>query len=178
MEKIQIEYTVTLSDYRRASYYGLFLRRRRPLQIMFVVLLASALYAIGASLGLGTVNPLVFFLAGAYLIWGLLLFAGTEREIRRYLRTPGNFIGCTYRATLESHRVQFEIPERDIRASRPASALTCAFELSQLFLIYISPQDLYILPCRALSQEQRAAFRENLRQRLGDKFATRFRKGG
>lgn len=54
MEKIQTEYTVTVSDFRQASYYGLFLRHRRPLQIMFAVLLAAALYGIGSSLGLGT----------------------------------------------------------------------------------------------------------------------------
>ena len=38
MEKIQVEYKVTVSDFRKASYYGLFLRHRRPLQIMFAVL--------------------------------------------------------------------------------------------------------------------------------------------
>ena len=175
MEKIQTEYTVTVSDFRRASYYGLFLRRRRPLQILFVVLLAALLYGIGASLGLGTANPLVFFIAAAYLVWGLLLFAGTERSIRQYLRTPGNFIGCTYRATLESHRVQFEVPERGVKAAQQTGSLTCVFELSQLFLIYISVQDLYILPCRALTEAQRAALRENFRRRLGPRFGSRFR---
>lgn len=174
MEKIQTEYTVTVSDFRRASYYGLFLRHRRPLQIMFVVLLAAVLYGVGSGIGLGTANPLVFFIAAAYLIWGLLLFAGTERGIRQYLRTPGNFIGCTYRATLESHRVLFEIPERNISASQQTGNLTCVFELSQLFLIYISAQDLYILPCRALSESQRASLRENFRRRLGKNFGSRF----
>ena len=71
MEKIQTEYTVTVSDFRQASYYGLFLRHRRPLQIMFAVLLAAALYGIGSSLGLGTPNPLVFLIAAAYLVPGL-----------------------------------------------------------------------------------------------------------
>lgn len=175
MEKIQTEYTVTVSDFRQASYYGLFLRHRRPLQIMFAVLLAAALYGIGSSLGLGTPNPLVFLIAAAYLAWGLLLFAGTERDIRQYLRTPGNFIGCTYRATLESHRVQFEIPERNIKAVQQTGNLTCVFELSHLFLIYTSAQDLYLLPSRALSDTQRAALRENFRRRLGKNFASRFR---
>lgn len=175
MERIQLVYTVTVSDFRKASYYGLFLRQRRPLQIMFIVLAAAVLYGTGSALGLGEANPLVFFLAAAYFAWGLLLFAGTERSIRQYLHTPENFLGCTYKAVLESHRVQFEIPERNIRASKAIGDLTCVFELSQLFLIYISPQDLYILPCRALTDAQRTALRENFRQRLGDRFAGRFR---
>ena len=175
MEKIRLSYTVTVSDFRKASYYGLFLRQRRPLQIMFVVLAGAVLYGIGSAAGFGTANPLVFFLAAAYLAWGLLLFAGTERSVRQYLRTPGNFLGCTYKAVLESHRVQFEIPERNIRVSKTTVDLTCVFELSQLFLIYTSAQDLYILPCRALTEAQRTALRETFRQRLGDRFAGRFR---
>lgn len=174
MKKIQTEYTVTVSDFRKASYYALFLRHRRPLQIMFVVLIAAVLYGIGASLGLGQANPLVFFLAAAYLCWGLFLFAGTEKGIRQYIRTPENFLGCTYNATLESHRVQFEIPERKIKASQPIGNLACVFELNQIFMIYVSAQDLYLLPCRALSREQRSALRQTFRQRLGNKFATRF----
>ena len=92
MEKIQVDYTVTVSDFRKASYYGLFLRHRRPLQIMFAVLIGAVLYGAGSYLGLGTANPLVFFLAAAYLCWGLLLFAGTERSIRQDMRTPGHFL--------------------------------------------------------------------------------------
>ena len=70
---VHTSYTVTVSDFRRASYFGLFLRHRRPLQILFVVTAGCILYAAGGLLGFGTVNPLVFFLGGAYLIWGLFL---------------------------------------------------------------------------------------------------------
>ena len=48
MEKIQVEYKVTVSDFRKASYYGLFLRHRRPLQIMFAVLIGAVLYGTGS----------------------------------------------------------------------------------------------------------------------------------
>ena len=51
MEKIQVDYTVTVSDFRKASYYGLFLRHRRPLQIMFAVLIGAVLYGAGSYLG-------------------------------------------------------------------------------------------------------------------------------
>lgn len=175
MERFQTSYTVTVSDFRQASYYGLFLRHRRPLQIMFLVLIAAVLYGVGASLGLGQVNPLVFLLAAAYLCWGLLLFAGAERDIRRYLRNPENFLDCTYRAVVESHRIQFEVPERSVRVSQRLGELTCVFELNRLFMIYVTAQDLYILPCRALTEDQRRALRQTFRQRLGDRFASRFR---
>ena len=41
MKKINTSYQVTLSDFRRATYFGMFQRYRRPLQIMAVVLLVG-----------------------------------------------------------------------------------------------------------------------------------------
>ena len=53
MEKIRAEYQITVGDFRQATYFGLFQRHRRPLQIMFIVLIAGVLYILGASMGLG-----------------------------------------------------------------------------------------------------------------------------
>lgn len=175
MEKICVEYQITVSDFRQATYYGLFLRHRTALRIMFVVLAVAVIYVIAGSLGLGTINPLVLFLGLAYLIWGLFLFAGAEKGIRAYLRSEGSMIGCTYRAELEAHRIRLEVPERDIHFTTPVHKLTCVFEFSNLFLLYTSLQDVYLLPARCLTQAQRAALRANFRNRLGENFGSRFR---
>lgn len=174
MEKIQTSYQITISDFRRASYFGLFLRHRRPLQILFVVLAAAVLYVIGAQMGLGHFNPLVLFLAAAYLVWGLLLFAGVERNIRRYMARPDSLIGCTYTAEIESHRIQFSIPSRGIQFTTQLNKLACVFELSQMFLVYVSLQEVYILPHRGLTAQQRTDLRQVFRTRLGENFSTRF----
>ena len=115
MEKIKAEYQITVRDFREATYYGLFLRHRKALRIMCVVVIVGVLYGIAGALGVGTINPLVLFLAAAYLIWGLILFAGAEKGIRAYLRTEDSLIGCTYRMELETHRIRLEVPERDIK---------------------------------------------------------------
>lgn len=175
MDKISVEYQVTVSDFRKATYFGLFQQHRTALRIMFVVVIVGILYAMGASLGLGTLNPLVLFIAAAYLIWGLLLFAGAEKGIRAYMQSPDCLIGCTYRAELESHRVRFEIPERKIQVTAQMNQLACVFELSALFMIYTSMQDVYLLPTRCLTPEQRIALRNNFRQRLGNNFGSRFK---
>ena len=175
MDKICVEYQVTVSDFRRATYYGTFLRHRTALRVMFVVLAVAVLYAIAGAVGFGTVNPLVLFLAMGYLIWGLMLFAGVEKGIRAYLRTKESFIGCTYRMELESHRIRLDIPERKIQFATPVNKLACVFEISSLFMIYTSLQDVYILPARALTEEQRVDLRKNFREKLGDNFGSRFR---
>ena len=108
MKRIEAAFTLSLGEFRMASYYGLFLRHRRALQILFGVLLFALVNYVGAVLGLGEPNPLVFLLAGAYLVWGLLLFAGTELNIRRYLRSAGT----VYR------RRQHQMAERHLLAQR------------------------------------------------------------
>ena len=130
MKRIEAAFTLSLGEFRMASYYGLFLRHRRALQILFGVLLFALVYYVGAVLGLGEPNPLVFLLAGAYLGWGLMLFAETERDIRRYLRTPQNLIACKFRMTIEDHRLWIEILEQEIRESCSLHKLACCFELN------------------------------------------------
>ena len=174
MKRIEAAFTLSLGEFRMASYYGLFLRHRRALQILFGVLLFALAYYVGTLLGLGTPNPLVFLLAGAYLVWGLLLFAGTERDIRRYLRTPQNLIGCEYRMTVEDHRLRIEIPERQIRESCNLHKLACCFELTALFLFYTTPQDVYILPKRVLQGGEVEALRAELAADLKERFSSRF----
>ena len=176
MKKIETTYTPELTDFRRASYYGLFLRHRRALQILFIVLGAAVLYYIGAAINLGTANPLVFFLAAAYLIWGLLLFAGAEKDIRRYIRSPESLIGCEFRVLIEAHRIRIEIPEKKIRESFNLHSLHCCFELSSMFMLYTTPQNVYLLPKRALEAEEVTALREELGSSLGERFFSRFVK--
>lgn len=174
MPAIQVHYQISLSDFRKASYYGLFLRQRKPLLIFFGVLLVSVLYAAGAAAGLGKVNPLVFLIAGAYLIWALFLFAGTEKQIRAYLRSTDCLLGVEFCMVLDSKGLRMEIPSRNVKFARSWNQLAAAFELNDLFLFYLSAQDVYLLPKRCLSDEEQDALRHTLHTRLKDHFSSRF----
>lgn len=178
MQTIDLSYTITVPDFRKATYYGLFLRHRRALRIMFLVLGVSIVYGIAGAMGAGTVNYLVFFLAGAYLIWGLLLFAGAEKGIKHYLAQSGRMLGCRYEVTINDHHIRFRIPEQKSDASVALKKLACAYEISSLFLLYINMQEVYLLPKRALTDEQCSTLRALLRGALGERFASRFEKNG
>lgn len=175
MENFAAEYQVTLSDFRKATYFGMFLRNRKALRIMFAVLIVGILYAIGGAVGFGKINPLVLFLAMGYLLWGIWLFSGVEKGIRAYLKSENSMIGCTYRAEFTAQTLSMSVPERNISFSTPIKKLTCAFEFSSMFLLYTSVQDVYILPSRVLTEEQKKSLRNNLRAKLGDNFGSRFK---
>lgn len=178
MSELHVSYTVTVSDFRKASYFGLFLRYRRPFQILFVVLAGSFLYAVGGALGLGEVNALVFFIGAAYLAWGLLMLAGTEKQVLRYLKSPESMIGQTYEVSVSGEQIRFSMPGRGETAVFPLGKLTCVFEISQLFLVYTSATQVYLLPKRALAPEQQLWLRRLFRTALGANFGSRFDKGG
>ena len=154
MQTIHVNYSITVSDFRKATYYGLFLRHRRALQIMFLVLGVSILYAIGGALGLGTVNYLVFFLA-----------LGAEKGIRQYLASPHNTLGCDYDVTIDAHRIRICIPSRKGDSSFLITKLACVYELSSMYLLYVNTQEVYLLPKRALTAEQVSELRALLQTR-------------
>ena len=174
MPEISVHYQISLSDFRKASYYGLFLRQRRPLLLFFAVLAVVVLYAVGAAAGLGKANPFVFLLGGAYLVWALLLFAGTEKQIRSYLRREDSLLGTELRITLNEKGLRMEIPSRGIRFARSWKQLAAVFELNDLFLFYLSGQDVYLLPKRYLSEEEQDHLRRYLHHRIADRFSSRF----
>ena len=64
---------------------------------------------------------------------------------------------------------------RAIRFSRPWNKLVAAFELNDLFLFYLSGQDVYLLPKRFLSEEETEAMRALLSTKLRDRFSSRWR---
>lgn len=175
MAPICAEFAITVSDFRKASYYALFLRYRRPFLFLFLAAAGAALYALGAALGLGAANPLVFLLSGAYCLWGLVMAIGEEKNIRAYVRSAGSLLGLSCRATLTEGAFQYEIPKRQVRVTAAYSDLACAFELQALFLLYTSPKDVYLLPKRALTEKECGQVRALLRDALKDRFATRFR---
>lgn len=174
MNTVEATYQITLSDFRKATYYGLSLRHQRSLGIMFLVLLIGFFYTIAAFLGFWKLYMLIPFISVAYLIWGLILFAGAERGIKNYLKNPNCIIGKNHKTTLDAKHVHIQIPECKVNTSYPISKLACVFELSTLFLIYISIQDLYILPKRALEDGESDFLRENFRTQLGTRFYTRY----
>lgn len=176
MQAFNVSYSITVSDFRKASYYALFLRHRRALRIMFLVLGVAVAYGVAGSMGAGTVNYLAFFLALGYFLWGVLLFAGAEKNIKNYLSRPDGMLGCRYDVTIGEHHIRFRIPERGSDTSHQLKKLACVYELSALFLFYVNTQEVYLLPKRALTEEQTAALRALLRETVGERFSTRFEK--
>lgn len=174
MNTIEATYQITLSDFRKATYYGLFLRYQRNLSIMFFVLLIGFFYTIAAFFGLWELKMLIPFIVVAYLIWLLLLFARAESGIKKYLKAPKNTIGKQHKTTLDAKRVHIQIPECKVNTTYSIDKLACVFELKTLFLIYITMQDLYILPKRALEDRESGFLRENFKAQLGERFYTRF----
>lgn len=171
MSSIHANYTITVDDYRHASYYAAALQHRRPLQMLALFLAGGLVYLYGIMAELWQVNYLAAFILVAYLIWGLVFFAGVELRIRRYISSPDTLIGCRFSITVDASQLFLQVPERGVHHSCSISRLVGVFELGRLFLIYISMQELYILPKRALSDEEVEALHSSFAQRIPDRFS-------
>ena len=169
MNRIDVTYPLTVSDYRRASYYGLAIRQYKTLRFL-IILIGFAAASIFTAVLWNKGTELATILVCVCAIWLLSIFSSMERGIRRYLKTPENMIGCEYKITLESHRIEIRVPERKVNYSVKINDLVAVFELNGLFMIYISAQDAYLLPFRVLTKEQQETLKDVFRRHLGERF--------
>lgn len=174
MNSVELRYRVRIADFREASYYALFLRRRTGFRVAVVVILAFFVYAVLCVNGVTTMEPVAAFIAGAYLIWVLLQLAAAEREILRYAKTPDTLIGAEYTARFGAKRFSIAIPERDFRVSGNLAELQCAFEIAHCFLLYVTGQQMFIIPTRGMAESETVRLREILTDALGERFHSLF----
>lgn len=174
MKPIEIKYKVSIGDFRKASYYALALRSGKALKIMAGVLAADAGYYILQLSGVLAENSLPLFIALGYVVWLLLLFANTERSIRRYVTSPASVLGLPFVAGFTADAISFSQPERSIDQTFPLKDCPCVFELGAVFLFYVSQQETYIVPKYAFSDEALSLLRSNLYRQLPDRFSSRF----
>lgn len=159
---IEIKYSVDLKDYRDAYYYIMFYKSRNAFRVAVIVIAVSLLYGALWVNRLVPGYPAVLLVASAYLVWMFIRFAGVERQIRAYARSSDNLIGLEYRATFKGRSYRFEIPQKSIKISGDAKNILTRFESAGCFLLYVSAQDLFIIPKRALDDGEAAGIREFL----------------
>lgn len=176
MGTLELNFKVTVKDFREATYYALFMRKRNFFRAAAVVIAACFIYVVLTVNKALTMEPIFFFLAGGYLVWILFLLAGAERQIRTYVKSPDNLLGVDYTAKFGARMFTFEIPQRKFRATGDLDQLTAAFELTNVFLIYATGAQLFIIPTRDMTKEQIKHLRELLAHGLGERFYTMFSK--
>lgn len=171
---LELNYRVTLSDFREASYYGVYMRKRNMFRAAVAVLLFCFVYAVLWRNGVVQMEPIIPLFACAYLVWALVTLGGVEKQILKYAKRPDTLIGVEYRACFEEGSFSFEIPERKFYVAGGLSDLSGAYELFHCFLIYVTGSDLFIVPISKLTKNEIAALRQALKSSLGDGFISMF----
>lgn len=170
MEAMELHYRVRKKHYRQASLYVMFLRNRATFRIGIGVVLAVVLYTLISTQGGYTLYYLPIYIAAAYLIWMLLLLAREERNVLRYLKSDASLLGQEYVLRLEGSKLTIDVPDKKLHAGVPLAKLTSAIEISSVLMLYLSADQLYLVPADAMTESQRTALRGLLHERLGDRF--------
>lgn len=176
MEQRTMQVTPSVGDFRKAMYYALVIRYHRPFQILAIVLGFTVIYAFAGACGLGTPNPMVFCIAGAYLVWALVMACGVERQIQRSLRQTGNPVGADVRLVATTHSLAWSIPSLMVHGDVQMARLSAVFHISGLFLVYLDARSTLLIPERDLSQADIDFLDDAFRNRLGGRFYQRHRR--
>ncbi len=174
MNPLVFEYKVDLREYHTAVYFGLVNRYRTALLIFLAVATAALLCTAGAALGLFPLFMLPAYLFLGYLVWLLILLGRAEHGILKLAKRPDSPLGRTMRMTFGRDTLRIETPGDGGKAVHPFTRLFLVFELSNLFMIYLDPANVLLLPARVMTGGQRAELRELLREALHDRFQSRY----
>jgi len=174
MGGVELNYRVGLADFREASYYALFMRKRTAFRLAMIVLLIFFAYAVLCLNHVTTMEPAAAFVAGGYLIWILLQLASVEREILRYAKAPDTLIGEKYTARFDNRQFSIAISARGFSVADDIAKLQYAFEIAHCFLLYVTGQQMFIIPTRDMTETQSLTLRSILADALGERFYSLF----
>ena len=158
------------SVFRQASLYAMFLRNRNTFRVGIAVVLAVAFYTVLAVQGTFPLSYLPIYIAAAYLVWMLLLLGREEQRVLRYLKSDESLLGTEYVLRFDAGKLSVEIPEKKLRNTVALAKLASAIEISSVFMLCLSADQLYLVPTAAMTDEQRTALRGLLSSRLGERF--------
>ena len=174
MRPIRLEYTLDVTDYRQAVYFGNIRRRRYTVFVMVVIVGGTALYVAGSAMGFYGITWLPLYLSIAYMVWMLFLMGRLEMSIMRYLKSDQHLLGTPIKMVVTDREMTIEIPKRDIHYAFPLEALFTVFETSRMFNIYITHDKTILLPHRAITPDVRVQLRSIFREKIKGRFITRF----
>ena len=93
-------------------------------------------------------------------------------KISRYVKQPGNLIGTEYSAYFDDDAFAFDIPAEKFHVHGKIDELSGAYELFHCFLIYVTAQQLFILPIRSMKKSELSGLRTILKRKLGTRFSS------
>lgn len=178
MEPMQIFYKLTYSDYLYATFYGVFLRHRTALKIAIVAVGASAIHMLGVTLGQWELQSLFPLLGAAYFCWLLILCGNILLSARKYQKSKDCLLGVKSSMTFSENKLKVSIPSKGVHCTAVPKDLPMVLELGPMFMIYLTPQQTYLLPHRCLAEGQRATLHRFFRRVLPERFSSQFDENG
>ena len=178
MKTMKVRYSVEYQEFTKACIYGVVMRHRKGMRLAAMMMIAALVYSIGAAYGAWSHLPVLYYVAGAYSVWLMILLAGALRGARDYLKTKDCLMGQELLMTLHEDRLQVKFSKQAIQENATYASLYCVVELSRFFLIYISSQQTYILPYRALADGERKELHNRFASVIPDRFNSRYDQDG
>ncbi len=153
METLKTSFVLTPSDLRRAAGYASVFRNRRGMTFCSLMLLGIAVHSVGSLLSLWPPVSLIPYLSIPFFAWILVVLGTANLRVLRLIRTS-DAVNVLYQAEIGSEGILFSIPTQKISTYYELSKLYCAIETHSQFIFYITSQTMFLIPKRALSNDE------------------------
>ncbi len=167
---LHFEYQLNTNDLRRALYYGYLVRNRKVVRFALFALLVIFSYSVLSLTGAMPESALIFYIGLGYFVWLVLTAGSIEYQLLRQVKDKDSFLRKIFRVQVSESIIQIEVPSEASRLRVIPSQLYCAFEISRVFMLYISPEQVYLVPKSIMSEEEKVQLRSILLTSLGERF--------
>ena len=115
------------------------------------------------------IAPLLFIAAG-YLLWLVFMLVSLERQILAHVKDSESFLHKSYEISISPTLLQIVIPDSNTNLRIKPAKLYCAIEISKIFLLYYSAEQVYILPKSIMQNGEEKTVRDILSHAINDRF--------
>lgn len=170
MNSASFTFHLTVGHLRRAIYYGFFIRNRKFLRVATYALGTIFFYFLMCAFGTFPMIAPLMFIAVGYLLWVVFMLVSLERQVLGNVKDPSSFLHKGYEIKISSELLQIAIPESGAKLRVKPSNLYCAIEISKIFLLYYSAEQVYILPKSIMRDGEENFVRNILSDTLNERF--------
>lgn len=159
------------NDYRAAVYFNnLYGKKRAFLPMLFVGIFMAVFRVAGRVLGFMPSSDLFFYACVGYLVLILAIFLLSEWQIVQFAAQVKALATQEQKLFVNEEGVTDESEGVGEPVLFPWKTIAEAYELKDLFLLYMTKQRAILIPKGELGQEGRTQLRQTFIQRLGERF--------
>ncbi|WP_027400359.1 YcxB family protein [Anaerovorax odorimutans] len=171
--KIKLDFEIKKEDYKALSNFTLFFRKRWTIFAYVFIFVLALVMMIGRASGKLDMPDWYFYFYVIMIFFIILIFIIQELMIRRVLRTDKVSFHIKRQYIIDENKIQIKGGKENRNSEYKWDLFYKGYETKKYFLLYVNIQQAFILPKKAMTEEEIIMTEKILKENMGRNFNKR-----